>query len=1302
MALDKLLATDNFEFWLAKINEIIDSLGDADTLANDLLRALDEAITRNQATEYLETPSGTITFPDGTTANAGNYLSWDWNQYYRNGVYWIPWASGTTSNPPLGQQKSGMCWVASGGENGPVIQLAAAFKDHPSTSEQASTPTLALRFGENSSGSLTWRSWIEIPNRKYLDDNFLNKVKNELQTVVAKVSFQQDVSVAEDLTVEGKGSIHGPFAFKGDDVSVIAYPDDSCHASAMATRHMTLEVGNGETFVADTTPNLPLWSTATGSYVAPEARTRYVEPFWIDKQEKVANINGTAEYANFIVPANMVAEFKSGNIPASQLWMPAAAKAVKDLYDWAREELLSKSGGTVAGVVRHEQDIFLEHLQGIQENRTAAIRSVVRPLQMQCQGSTHLVSNSKQACLYLEKEDADSAEYTTEHHDASFTFRKVVPDLELCVQGDPNFQILNSDPELDGYWDCSCYAGRLKLFANGNWQFKADTTKKSQLQIGETLKLALFYKVENAVSGESIANRCQYDIVFHPGDPDYLSGNLTVNDVHYQIAVTDTDWLGLPIAIKSRLATGSNLVDGSTIAAGSIINGVAVEEDMIVIGLQTSYGVKDDEGEETPAMLAEGSIIKSGSILVTDTIVNGQRWTNTSRVNSDIRVAAESTLAKGSILKSGSTIGLNSVINGFQYTQPEEVNGQDITEPSDLEVGSKILLGSLISTASAINGVPGRAGFYEVLYGKSPNELQGELTNGSIIAQGTVLAPGSVVNEVVYDAPMIVSHKTTVNRTAKIGHGSKLAAGSWIEAGSFLNGLKWANGMYASGIDAVVPLGKEDIAPILYTRQYDNINGKWDDSWQMSSYRTIFPNETSFDATMWENWLTSQINSILLQDENQEIRQQVLNDLHASMTNAERSWTYPLRGNVDQLLVHGAWTLEISYWNSPNHVFETRCYVASNSRSIGVERITVEPFKFLYDDSGARVGVESVHDAAVIFNNSNSIAASFNGQAFEYFNFSVNPGFGAEYSINYDTRLIPEQVNINAEKVTELLVFKAYAGTIDASGAPVATFEKVVSLNVSEMFGAPFVFGARTRTGITSTGQLGDPLYDLGCIEISEDSMAFKLRKRSVTMQSEIKRTASIVFERTTDYSGEINTGIALRPSVNGVDLGTGDLRFRNLYLEGEPIVSSDKNLKTDFADIPESILTKWGKVKWVSFKFKDAVERKGKKARMHTGVVAQDVQKALRGVDVTKWSFFCKDKWEDRKETEFVEVPAGTDEFGIYRDAHTERRIVVSNKSGEQYSIRYQEMQCIENAYLRREIELLKKEIEILKQKVK
>ena len=48
------------------------------------------------------------------------------------------------------------------------------------------------------------------------------------------------------------------------------------------------------------------------------------------------------------------------------------------------------------------------------------------------------------------------------------------------------------------------------------------------------------------------------------------------------------------------------------------------------------------------------------------------------------------------------------------------------------------------------------------------------------------------------------------------------------------------------------------------------------------------------------------------------------------------------------------------------------------------------------------------------------------------------------------------------------------------------------------------------------------------------------------------------------------------------------------------------------------------------------------------------------------------------------------------------EREEVVEREAGEQYSIRYQEMQCIENAYLRREIESLKKEVAELKKALK
>ena len=366
-----------------------------------------------------------------------------------------------------------------------------------------------------------------------------------------------------------------------------------------------------------------------------------------------------------------------------------------------------------------------------------------------------------------------------------------------------------------------------------------------------------------------------------------------------------------------------------------------------------------------------------------------------------------------------------------------------------------------------------------------------------------------------------------------------------------------------------------------------------------------------------------------------------------------------------------------------------------------MERISVQPCRIEKDETGRRTGLHPVHDPVDIFRSGESLSPSFTGEAFSYFGFYVDASYGSSYSVGYDTQVVPEKRNLEAGILSEALVFRIYSDTISDSGEEVASFEKVATVNIAEMLGAPFVIGARTRTGITSEGELGDPLYDLGCIEIAEDSLALKLRKRSVTMHSEIKDTLSLVFERLS--GGSYADSISFRPSMsNKVNLGTAAQRFNNVYLAGDPIVSSDRNLKAEIAEFPESLLKRWANVKWVSFKFKDSIKEKGQHSRKHSGVVAQDVQEALKGVNLSKWAFFCRDKWEERKESEWVETPAQTDEFGIVRPASSVHKDRVLNEAGDQLSIRYQEMQCIENAYLRREIGMLKNELAELKKLVK
>ena len=119
-----------------------------------------------------------------------------------------------------------------------------------------------------------------------------------------------------------------------------------------------------------------------------------------------------------------------------------------------------------------------------------------------------------------------------------------------------------------------------------------------------------------------------------------------------------------------------------------------------------------------------------------------------------------------------------------------------------------------------------------------------------------------------------------------------------------------------------------------------------------------------------------------------------------------------------------------------------------------------------------------------------------------------------------------------------------------------------------------------------------------------------------------------------------------------------------------------------------------WGKVNFKVFQFKDAVEKKGVDARLHVGVIAQQVIEAFasEGLDATRYGLLCYDKWDDEYEdVEVIDEPEVVAEDGTVTPAktHVEHRLVTP--AGDRYGIRYEEALALECAYLRRELNQIK-----------
>jgi hypothetical protein len=111
------------------------------------------------------------------------------------------------------------------------------------------------------------------------------------------------------------------------------------------------------------------------------------------------------------------------------------------------------------------------------------------------------------------------------------------------------------------------------------------------------------------------------------------------------------------------------------------------------------------------------------------------------------------------------------------------------------------------------------------------------------------------------------------------------------------------------------------------------------------------------------------------------------------------------------------------------------------------------------------------------------------------------------------------------------------------------------------------------------------------------------------------------------------STGLA--PSADGAYLlGAPSFRWSTVYAVTGTINTSDANQKQDVRALNEAEARTAVKLKQLvrAFKFKDAVTAKGDNARIHFGVIAQDVAAAFasEGLDANNYGLFCSDVLED------------------------------------------------------------------------
>ncbi len=142
-----------------------------------------------------------------------------------------------------------------------------------------------------------------------------------------------------------------------------------------------------------------------------------------------------------------------------------------------------------------------------------------------------------------------------------------------------------------------------------------------------------------------------------------------------------------------------------------------------------------------------------------------------------------------------------------------------------------------------------------------------------------------------------------------------------------------------------------------------------------------------------------------------------------------------------------------------------------------------------------------------------------------------------------------------------------------------------------------------------------------------------------------------------------VNNGV-VRPATDNVQpIGASSNRWSVVYAGTGTINTSDEREKQQIADLDDAerrvAVAIKGLVK--KYKYNDAVQLKGDDARIHVGVIAQEVIAAFaaEGLDATRYALLCHDTWE--AEPEEVDKNGNVINPGI--------------EAGERYGIRYDEL---------------------------
>jgi hypothetical protein len=205
--------------------------------------------------------------------------------------------------------------------------------------------------------------------------------------------------------------------------------------------------------------------------------------------------------------------------------------------------------------------------------------------------------------------------------------------------------------------------------------------------------------------------------------------------------------------------------------------------------------------------------------------------------------------------------------------------------------------------------------------------------------------------------------------------------------------------------------------------------------------------------------------------------------------------------------------------------------------------------------------------------------------------------------------------------------------TLDSSGNLL-----VGTTSTSSTVAGTVIYGDSLAGVITHT-YAGRPLY---INRLSTDGDIIELAKDGTTVGIISSRNAEMISIHSGTVGIEFNPSNQVNPSSgtagldNTLDLGAAGARWDDIYATNGTIQTSDRNDKQDIAELSdaEARVAVAAKGLLRKFRWKSAVEEKGSDARIHFGIIAQDLQAAFEaeGLDAGRYAMFIHSTWTDEE----------------------------------------------------------------------